>query len=977
VEGVGRVLREHRRRAGLTQQQVAQRAGLSLRALRDIEQGRVRRPRSVTVQRLAAVVGAADAGPPWVGVLGPLQVRRGAAEVAVTSPMQRRLLGLLALHAGRTVPTTEVVDALWGDQPPKNCLKLVHGHVARLRRVLPVLRQGNGYRLDLDTDLSRFDQLVSEARASSDLRTLAGSPSDRLHGMGLWAEALDCWRGPVLADVDGLGDRPAAVAAGQRRIDAALAYADLAVESGQYGAAVERLRGLAHDHPLHEAVHARFMLALAGAGQQAAALSAYAGIRDRLGYELGVEPGAELRAAHLRVLRQEVPQPAPPAMPVPAQLPADVSTFTGRERYLRQLDALLTGARAVVISAIGGTAGIGKTTLAVHWGHRVRSRFPDGQLYVNLRGFGREARPVPSQEALRGFLDALGVPSHRIPADLQAQTGLYRSLVADRRMLILLDNARDADQVRPLLPGSAGCLVVVTSRNQLPGLVAAEGAHPMTLDVLTPAEARRLLARRLRAERVAREPSALNDIAESCAYLPLALSIVAARAATSPDRSLGSLAAELRDARSCLDALAVGDAATDVRAVLSWSYASLSDRAARLFRLLGVHTGPDVGVSAAASLCGEPPDRVRPLLDELTRAHLVDEHVPGRYAYHDLLRAYTMELVETSDERTPALRRVHDHYLHTAYAADRLVDPYRPAIALAPPQPGVTVDRLADHEQALEWFAAEEPVLLGMVRQTESAQLAWTLTDYLDRQGHWSELAAVQQTALAAAERAGDHCGRAHAHRDLAAAYTRLGRFDDARAHLAEAFDLFAAEGDFVGQAYTDLTLCWVFDRLGDHQSSLDTSRRALELYRRGGDRAGEARTLNGIGWDYTQLGDHRRALDYCEQALAVQQEIGDRDGQPYTWDSLGFAHHHLGDHDQAVACYQRALEEYREFGNRYGEADTLVNLGDTRHAAGDVAAAREAWQRALDIRVELSYKDTSDLRAKLQMRAEEGQVRG
>jgi DNA-binding SARP family transcriptional activator/Tfp pilus assembly protein PilF/DNA-binding XRE family transcriptional regulator len=1001
AETVGRLLRERRQRAGLTQQEVAARAGLSLRALRDIEQGRVRRPRAASVRRLAAVVGtgdetAAQTSRLWVGTLGPLVVRRGGTDLPVSSPMQRRLLGLLALNAGRTVASGEIVDVLWADQPPKNCLKLVHGHVARLRRLLEperrrrdqpavIVRRGTGYQLVLaadQLDLARFGEQVALARQAQ----AAGRTGEALR---LWADALTGWRGRALSDVEGMADHPALLAAAQRRLDTTLRYADLALQCGQHREAAEQLRGLAHDQPLHEGVHARLMLALAGAGQQAAALTLYAGIRDRLGYELGVEPGAELRGAHLRVLRQELTLgsdgrqqlavPAERALPVPGQLPADVATFTGRALYLHRLDTLLPSAgepaAAVVVSAIDGAAGVGKTALAVHWAHRVRDRFPDGQLYVNLHGFHRDKPATSPAEALRGFLDALGVPPHRVPADLQAQAGLYRSLLADRRILVLLDNARDADQVRPLLPGSPGCLVVVTSRNQLPGLVAAEGAHPMTLDLLTSGEAVDLLARRLGPHRVAAEPRAVDSIVSSCARLPLALAIVAARAVTRPDLSLTALAAELHDSRRGLDAFAVGDAATDVRAVLSWSYAALSRPAARLFALLGIHAGPDLALPAAASACGLPVHRVRPLLAELAGAHLVAEQGAGRYACHDLLRAYAAELARGLGEAEirAARNRVFDHYLRAAHTADRLLETYRPQIALPESQPGVAAVPLVDNGQALDWFTAERRVLMAAIAQaaetgfdTYAWRLAWTLADFLDRQGFWPDLVAVERAALAAAGRLADPSAEAHSRRDLATGCIRLGRYDEARAELARALDLFARVGDHAGEAYTHLTISYSYDQQGDPEGAMESTRRGLELYRLAGDLAGQARALNGIGWDHTQLGEHQRALDYCRQALALQQEAGDREGQPYTWDSLGYAHHHLGDHRDAIACYERALALYREFGNRYGEADTLVNAGDTHLAAGDHDRARQAWQQALQIRLELGLPDAAEVRTKL-----------
>jgi tetratricopeptide (TPR) repeat protein len=467
----------------------------------------------------------------------------------------------------------------------------------------------------------------------------------------------------------------------------------------------------------------------------------------------------------------------------------------------------------------------------------------------------------------------------------------------------------------------------------------------------------------------------VDSIVSSCARLPLALAIVAARAVTRRDLSLAALADELRSSRRGLDAFAVGDATTDLRAVLSWSYAALSRPGARLFALLGIHAGPDIALPAAASACGLPVHRVRPLLAELAGAHLVAEHGPGRYAFHDLLRAYAAELAGSLGEAEvrAARNRVFDHYLRSAHTADRLLETYRPQIEPPEPQPGVAVVSLVDNGQALDWFTTERRVLMAAIAQAADTgfdayawRLAWTLADFLDRQGFWPDLVAVERTALAAAGRLADPLAEAHARRDLATGYIRLGRYDEARAELARALDLFARVGDHAGEAYTHITISYSYDQQDNPEGAMESTRRALDLYRLAGDRAGQARALNGIGWDHTRLGEHRRALDYCRQALALQQEAGDREGQPYTWDSLGYAHHHLGDHRDAIACYERALALYREFGNRYGEADTLVNAGDTHLAAGDRERARQAWQRALQIRVELGLPDAGEVRAKL-----------
>jgi len=408
------------------------------------------------------------------------------------------------------------------------------------------------------------------------------------------------------------------------------------------------------------------------------------------------------------------PPPAAMLPPVPAQLPADVAHFTGRDGQLEALTALAADAgSAVVITAIGGTAGIGKTALAVHWAHRAAASFPDGQLYVNLRGFDPAGTPLPPEAAVRGFLDALAVPPERIPADPGARASLYRSLLAGQRMLVVLDNARDPAQVRPLLPGSPGCLVLVTSRSQLTGLAAVDGARTLTLDLLTPQEARDLLARRLGTERVTAEPAAAGELTELCARLPLALNITAARAAARPAFPLAVFATQLRQARDRLTALdAGGDVTADVRGVFSWSYRALSPAAARTFRLLGIHPGPDITPPATASLTAVSRDQASATLDELAAACLLTEHAPGRYTFHDLLRAYAADQARTHDtdeEQHQALHRLLDHYLHTAYAADRLVHPLRDPITLAPPRPGTVPEELADDQQAWHWLRISGP----------------------------------------------------------------------------------------------------------------------------------------------------------------------------------------------------------------------------------------------------------------------------
>jgi tetratricopeptide (TPR) repeat protein len=663
--------------------------------------------------------------------------------------------------------------------------------------------------------------------------------------------------------------------------------------------------------------------------------------------------------------------------PVPHALPAPVPHFTGRHAELHALASLRQAGSGstVLISAIDGTAGVGKTALALYWAHRIADRFPDGQLHVNLRGFDPAGQVLDPAEALHGFLEALHVPSLRVPATLDGRTALYRSLLAGRRMLIVLDNARDTGQVRPLLPGASGCLVLVTSRNLLSGLVAADGAHPVTLDLLTEDEARELLARRVGHHRAAAEPGPVREIVADCARLPLAIAVVAARIAAHPRTPLAAFSAELRDTHRRWAALTGDDPATDVRAVLSWSYHALGPAAARLFRLLGLHPGPDFTAAAAASLCGVAVAEVRSPLAELARAHLVVEQSPGRYVLHDLLRAYAAGQVrgDPADQREAATRRMLDHYLHSAYAAARQLNAHGDPIDLDPPGPGVVPVRPAGRGAALDWLSAEHSILLAVVHQSGSAGfdahtwgLAWALAPYLDRRGRWHEWLAVGQAGLAAAERAGDLAAQAPAHRHLASAYTRLNRRDDARIHLRQALDLTARHGDAAGLAQTHLLLSDLSAQQGQHTEALGHARQALDLYRTAGHRRGQADALNSVGWYHALLGEYECAITHCEQALALHRELGHGIVEATAWDSLGYAHHHLGHHEYAITCYQRAVDMFADLGARYYQAETLTRLGDTQQAAGEPGAAHDTWQRALAILDDLDHPEAEQVRAKL-----------
>jgi DNA-binding SARP family transcriptional activator/Tfp pilus assembly protein PilF len=917
-------------------------------------------------------------------VLGPIRAWREETELPLGPPQQRAVLAALLVHEGAQVALEGLVDGVWGDRAPASAVHVIHQYIHRLRLVLGreglgrIRSAGGGYALDFDAescDLTCFTRLVARARQ-------ARAEEDPVAAAALYAEGLALWRGPALAGVPG----PYAAAQRSRltelRLSAQEEHLAVVVDLGRYEQAAAELSVLAAAHPLRERLRELQMLALYGAGRQAEALEAFQETRRLLGEELGVDPGPGLQAVHQRILAVDpaLLNPAPPgaapaaaapssapvesASPVPAQLPADVAHFTGRADQLEAL-TLLAGrtASTVVVSVIGGTAGVGKTALAVHWAHRNAALFPDGVLYVNLRGFDPAGAPLESAVAVHGFLDALGVASDRVPAGLEAQAGLYRSLLSGKRMLVMLDNARNADQIRPLLPGAAGCLVLVTSRDQLAGLAAVYGAHSLTLDLLAPHEARELLARRLGHARAQAEPETVEELIELCARLPLALNITAARANARPRFPLSVFAAELREARDRLAALDAGDPTANVRAVFSWSYRSLAEPAARMFRLLGVHPGPDITVAAAAALAAVDRDEARAALDELTRANLLIESVPGRFTFHDLLRAYAAGQVESHEangEGLSALRRVVDFYTHTACRTEHVLAPYRDPIALGPPPPGVRPQQVPDAQAALAWFDAEYRGLLA-AQQAAAAnswhtivwQLAWSLYTVQIRRGHRLDHVAVWQAAMDAAVHLSEPGQSMLAHRRLGEALADLGRHAEAIELGYRALDLAEKHDDLRQQAETHHMLAWAWEHRGDRQAvehALEHAKRALPLRRALGQRLQEAQSFNQIGWCLAQLGDYEAAQAHCETALAMQRRNHDPEGEESTLDSLAYIAGRNGRHRQAVEYYEQALRLLVELGHVRRTADTLDNLGHPHAALGEYERARKVWQEALSL---------------------------
>ncbi|MEN3362579.1 MAG: hypothetical protein V7637_6561, partial [Mycobacteriales bacterium] len=921
---------------------------------------------------------------------GPVRAWRDGIELDLGPAAPRAVFGLLALACGQPVPRAELVDALWGERPPASAANVIQTHVKRLRAVLEPARPartpsmllpavGDGYALHApadELDLVRFRRQVAEA-------TAAGQRGDQRRAAELLAGATGLWQGPPLADIRMLAGHPKVLALSEERWTAVARYGEALIAVGAAADALPALEEAAAAQPLDEVPQARLIRAYQAAGRRARAFAAYEEIRHRLADELGVDPGPELTRAHAALLQPTGAEPAPRQADrrVPAQLPADVPAFTGRAAELAELTGLLaTGpglstmdGGPVLISAVSGMAGVGKTALAVRWAHRVRRQFPDGQLFIDLRGYDPE-QPVPPGAALARFLTALGLSSSDIPLDEDDRAAVYRTLLDGRRMLVLLDNAASVGQVRPLLPGSPSCLVLVTSRDPLPGLVARHGARRLDLDVLPHAEALALL-RALVGVRVDAEPAAADALAGQCGRLPLALRVAAEVAAARAGTSLGGLVAELADEQRRLDVLAAGgDPRTGVRTVFSWSYQQLPAPAGGLFRRLGLHPGPDVDGYAAAALAGVPLAEADRLLGVLADAHLIQPTAaPGRYGMHDLLRAYAAGLIGSEDpaaDRAAALTRLLDYYLATAAAAMDLRYPaesryrprIRPAATPAPPLP--------DAAAAQAWLDRERPALVAAVHAASygtapgpgrgwpehATRLARTLFRYLDAGGHYLDSMAVHGCAREAAVRAGDLAAQAHALTSLGAGYHRLGQYPQAADHYQRALGLFLDAGDPVGEARTLTNLGAVREWQGGYDEAAEHYRRALVGYRRAADNLGEARALTSLGAVRRRQGRYAQAADHYRQALDLHRANADRVGEARALTSLGVVWLRQGQPGLAAQHHQRALALYRECGDRGGEAYALDNLGLVRQRQASYGLAAEHHQHALAI-----YRETGD----------------
>lgn len=677
------------------------------------------------------------------------------------------------------------------------------------------------------------------------------------------------------------------------------------------------------------------------------------------------------------------PKPAKPPQrrdtrPRPAQLPAAVADFAGREDEIAQLDAMLA-ARAsggMLIAVIEGLGGIGKTTLALHWAHQLRSAFPDGALFADLRGYHPTGKPASPFDVLAGFLRAMGVAPEAVPHDDADRSALFRSVMDGKRMVLMLDDASDVEQVEPLLPGSADCLVVITTRVRLGGLVVRHGARRLGLGGLASAEAAALLGGIVGAARVAAEPDAVTELVDRCARLPLALRIVADRAASRPGRPLADLVAELRSEGDRLDALSVaGDDTTAVGNVFSWSYRALPEPAARMFRLLGLFPGLEPGVPAATVLLGETPGRARRLLDGLAAVHLVEESGRDGYRLHELVRLYAAERVrdeESDAARDDALRRLVTWYLHAADAADRVLLPQRrrqplePVGSLSPPD-------FADHAAAMAWCDAERPTIMQLTHDAAERRmhdLAWRLPTalwgFFSLRSRWADLIDTHQVALASARAVDDRLGQAIALNNLGIAKANSGQLEHAHTLLAQALLLRKEIGDVWGEAAVSNNLGSLHRGRGEFNTAVAHHDRAIMLFRQVGDQCGEGQALNNLGSAYLSLGQLGAAIDCYRRGLSALVGIDDQLGQAETLDSLGSAYQVMGDYDAAVDCHLRAVLMFRELGDRGGEGGGLDNLGLALAGHGSHALARDSWLHALALFEEVDPIRARQVRARL-----------
>jgi DNA-binding SARP family transcriptional activator len=921
-------------------------------------------------------------------VLGPVGASAGGAQVDFGHAKQQCVLAVLLLDANRVVHVEQLIDRVWSEEPPASVRSVLYGYIARLRSALRtvasvnsdvrLVRRSGGYVLEVApelVDVHRFHDLLGEARA-------AGADHSRV--ASLIRKALELWRGDPLGGLSGDWAEALRQRLHSEYITATLDRNDAELWLGHHAELLPELRELAAEHPLDERVVGQLMTALFRSGRQAEALECYDRTRKRLVSELGVDPGAELQAVHRQIVRGELP-PATPPPPVahddarehggprlvPAELPPAVPGFRGRAAEIGRLDALAarTGPgqdlRTVVISALDGVAGVGKTALAVHWAHRMRASFPDGQLHVNLRGFDPDQEPLRPRDALGQLLRSLGLTPQEIPAEEDEQARRYRSLLAGRRVLVVLDNAASAQQVRPLLPGDPSCLVLVTSRKRLEGLVAHEGAQPLTLDTLAPADALALLVAVVGEQRVCAEPDAAAELTRRCGYLPLALRVAAARLACEPGLRIADLAARLAEGSRLAVLELEDDERSAVRAAFELSYRALPTPARKLFRRLGLIPGPDFGPGAAAAVSQVCDQDARGLLDALVTAHLIEPDGTGRYRLHDLLREYAHERArqeDGADQRAQAVERLFGWYLSAADAAGCILYPQIPRLPREA-APGRSVS-LADAAEAIDWLEAERANLLAAIDHAARhgpRPVSWYLADTL--LGYFwlclprNTWQVVAQTALEAAVECGDLMGEAAMCYSMGYALWEVGDLGQAARRHRRALELHQRLDWPPGEAAALSGLGFVEWDGARLQEALGHFTGALRIVREAGQSDAEALALIGVGLVCRDLGRLEEATGHLESALRIRRQAHVR-YEANNLDKLGLVYWECGRLHDAQAVFAEALMISEEGDYRKCDAMTLVVIGRIHHDLGRFPEALDLGRRALGL-----AEDTGNLR--------------